>query len=116
MKSFTRYDPESGKVLSVGAVPESMIELQGANVFVGEIDADTQYVKDGQACQRPVNPASRTENLLHQLPAPCQIIINGKSYPCADPTAELTFTYPGTYQVRVEAFPFLDASFEVVKE
>jgi hypothetical protein len=91
-----------------------MIELQGANVFVGEIDGDTQYVKDGQACQRPVNPASRTENLLQQLPVPCEIVINGKSYLCADTTAELDFTYPGVYQIKVIAFPCLDADFEVV--
>lgn len=112
MTQFAKYD-KTGRVLFLGDVPEEMLALQGDRVFVGPIDPETQYIVGGQARARPANPAARQGQNLYNLPAPCQITINGKVYDCPDTTAALDFTYPGTYHVRVSAFPFLDAEFEL---
>lgn len=109
---FTKYDSE-GRVLFVGDAPESMIELQGDDVVIGEVDGRTHYVRAGVAVPRPLNPATFGNRQLNYLPVPCEIEINGKSYRCTEPSATLEFTYPGRYSVIVRAFPYLDANFEV---
>ncbi len=112
MTEFTRYDT-NGRVLVTGSVPEAMIELQGGLIVHGKIDGRTHYVFEGTATPRPQNPATLSGADLSGLPAPCQIIINGVVYECEEATATLDFTYPGNYDVRVSAFPYLDAVFEV---
>lgn len=114
MTLFARYD-ENGRVLFNAEVPESMIELQGPMIYIGEIDARTQYVLNGKKTQRPANPAQRHGACLVNLPAPCTIDINGRPYACTDTTATLSFTYPGEYRVTVSAFPYLDAQFDIAK-
>lgn len=112
MTTFAKYD-DSGRVLFNADVPESMIELQGGMIYIGEIDGSTQYVLNGVKTQRPANPARRQGACLVNLPAPCTIQINGTPYACADTTAALSFTYPGEYRVTVSAFPYLDAQFDL---
>lgn len=112
MTVFAKYD-ETGRVLFHGDVPESMLALQGERIFAGEIDGHTHYVVDGAARLRPKSRAVRVGDNLMNLPIPCTILINGRAYECKDGVAALTFTYPGTYRVIVQAFPFLDAEFEI---
>lgn len=112
MTQFAKYD-EQGRVLFIGDVPESMLSLQGEGIFVGEIDGATQYIVAGGKHPRPANPARLMGQNLHDLPVPCVIKINKKEYPCNEASAQLNFTYPGLYRVTVQAFPCLDASFEV---
>lgn len=111
---FAKYD-ETGCILFIGEVPEFMLELQGDNVYVGSVDQATQYIKAGALLDRPTSPAKLAGASLINLPSPCTITINGAAYPCADTSAELDFTYPGTYRVKVGAWPYLDAAFEVRK-
>ena len=111
---FAKYD-DSGRVLFTGDVPEAMLALQGERVFVGSLDGQTQYVQHGQAVPRPDNPARQDGLHLHNLPVPCSIVINGRSYACNEEHAELEFTYPGSYRITVVAFPYLDKTFTAVK-
>ncbi|WP_338848761.1 hypothetical protein V8J88_07545 [Massilia sp. W12] len=109
---FAKYG-ELGRVLFIGDVPQDMLALQGERTFIGRIDPVREYVRDGKACPRPANPARLDGLHLRALPAPCVVVINGKRYDCAEAEAELSFTYPGKYRVRVEAFPWMDVEFTV---
>lgn len=111
---FAKYD-ETGRILFLGEVPESMIAMQGDNIYAGVANQATQYIKDGALLDRPANPAMLRGAGLVNLPAPCIITINGTEYPCGDTSAELDFTYPGIYRIKVSAWPYLDAAFEVQK-
>lgn len=44
---FSKYDPASGRILFVGEVPKSMLELQGDHVVVGAADPRIHYVDLG---------------------------------------------------------------------
>lgn len=112
MTTFTKYDID-GRVLFHGDVPDSMIALQGERVFVGNVDGRTQYVRDGHRHARPANPALLVGLELTQLPMPCEVVINDKTYPCGGGRATVNFNLPGQYRVRIVAFPFLDALFEI---
>lgn len=109
---FAKYD-EQGRVLFIGDVPESMLALQGERVFIGEIDGTLEYVIDGNKQPRPANPARLSGYALHNLPVPCKIRINQREYACSEASAAVELTYPGVYRINVQAFPFLDANFEV---
>lgn len=112
MTTFAKYDA-NGQVLFNGDVPDSMISLQGERVFVGDIDGRTHYVREGHKHARPESTAMLAGRELTRLPMPCEVVINDKTYPCGDGRATLSFNFPGLYRVRVVAFPFLDANFEI---
>lgn len=115
MTLFTVYD-SAGRILRSGKCQEDCLEAQArAGEFVLEAESDdlTDWVTGGQITQRPANPATLDRSMLTNLPTPCVIKINNDSYDCADSTAQLDFTYPGKYKIRVTAFPYLDAAFDV---
>lgn len=117
MKQYVVYDA-SGRIVQYGSVPDSMFDIQkkgGRLVLEGMGNWDTHYVHADAIIERPANPANLEGGWLEQLPAPCTIHINDTPYPCADGRAELSFAYPGRYTVRVEAFPYLDKTFEMIK-
>ncbi|MFC4340924.1 hypothetical protein [Cupriavidus numazuensis] len=107
----------TGRVIRTGIVPfEEWIARQalaGETAVSGTLDPATQYVADGAAANRPTNPATISGHALASLPVPCTIHIDSDAYPCSEVTAELSFPYAGTFAVRVEAWPYLDAAFEV---
>jgi hypothetical protein len=113
MTQFARYDDE-GRILFMGDVPADLLPLQGEQIVIADdVHPERHYVVDGQLTLRPANPARIHGTELNGLPRPCDIVINGRAYACADGHAQLEFTYPGTYRVVVRAFPFVDATFEV---
>jgi hypothetical protein len=102
--------------MQTGTCPESMVTLQkasGYQVATGPATLDRHYVRAGEIAERPACPAVLRGQLLEQLPVPCDIVINTTSYRCEDASAQLNFSHPGTYQVRVVAFPYLDANFAI---
>jgi hypothetical protein len=111
---FAKHD-ETGRILFVGQVPGTMLELQGENVVAGNADAKLDYVLDGAITRRPANTAVLDGMTLKSLPAPCVITVEGVEHSCSDDTAELSFSHAGTYTVTVTAFPMLDATFEVTQ-
>ena len=117
MTQYLVYD-ECGRIVQHGSVPDSMFAIQktgGRRVLEGTGNWDTHYVSNDTLVDRPENPASMEGEWLVNLPNPCTIHINEKFYPCEDDHAELTFAYPGRYIVRVESFPYLDKTIEVIK-
>lgn len=112
MTQFAKFDSQ-GRILFTGDVPEAMLELQGDMIYEGAADPATQYIVKRQLRDRPPSPARRVGAELVDLPVPCDILINGVRYPCGDATATLSFDYPGRYVIKVVAFPYLDAQFEL---
>ncbi|AOZ05971.1 hypothetical protein [Cupriavidus malaysiensis] len=116
-RSYSSYD-EHGRIAPIKwqlqpSIVCMLTETQGHRYVEGHHDPDESHIQEGAVVARPANPARLDGTILRDLPRPCTIIIDGTRYDCQDDTAELDFAYPKTYQVRVEAFPFRDASFEV---
>ncbi|OHC66974.1 MAG: hypothetical protein A3H93_18090 [Rhodocyclales bacterium RIFCSPLOWO2_02_FULL_63_24] len=76
-------------------------------------DPERYWVEGGAVALRPMQVTALNGLTLASLPDPCEIAIDGVRYPCTGGTATLSFGQPGTHRVRVEAFPFLPAEFEV---
>lgn len=116
MNVFTLYERSTGRFSTVwwGDASYSIEANTNADVgaITGEHDADTHYVLDGQLVERPASPVTRTDLTLHDVPNGATLFINGESY-AAEGTVGLEFPLPGTYQLRVECFPFLDWTDEV---
>lgn len=74
---------------------------------------NTHYILDGEVTERPASPVTRTDLTLLDVPEGSTLWINGESYD-AEGEVELEFPLPGTYRLRVECFPFLDWTDEVV--
>jgi len=116
MNAITYYLP-NGEIDSVLTGDASVIE---ATIEVAELpwiesawDRLTHYVLDGEAVERPINPAILTNQTLTNLPVPCKIIINGTEYDCDDTVVDLDLPMVNEYLITVVAFPFLDAEFEI---
>ena len=115
--NYVTYDA-NGKITQWASCPDSMFALQSPPVgqfhALGLGQIDTHHVVGGAITSRPANPAVLTGNHLSALPSPCTIFINDKSYACVDATCDLMFSRAGLlYKIRVEAFPFMDAKFQV---
>ncbi|KUM02788.1 hypothetical protein KIF53_15295 [Chromobacterium subtsugae] len=109
------YD-DAGRILQVGTSRPENIQLDvaaGKRILVGAADPLTQYVRDGAVAPRPLAGAVLDGMTLRQLPAPCQLILDGTPYPCPDEVCELSFAHPGRHQIVVDAFPMQTAVFEV---
>jgi hypothetical protein len=109
----------SGRILSTGSMPRWMIDIQtppaGGSLVIGDGHWDTDYVKGGAIVPRPASPATLNGMTLENLPNPCTITLDGADHACTDATCELSFSHAGTYTVKVAAFPYLDATFEVTQ-
>ncbi|MET3135243.1 hypothetical protein AAKU55_005551 [Oxalobacteraceae bacterium GrIS 1.11] len=117
MKHYVLHDGE-GRIVQYGSCPDDALALQeygGFTLLEGTGRDASQYVHAGIITARPANPAVLKDTMLLNLVQPCVIVINDTPYPCLDASAELAFTYPGIYRVRVECFPYLDAHFEMEK-
>lgn len=116
MTPFTVHD-NAGRILRSGLCQEECFDMQaqeGEFVIASQSSDETEWVSGGKVIPRPVNPATLSGAHLSSLPAPCVIAINGARYDCDDTTAALDFTYPSTYKIIVEAFPYLDAEFTLL--
>jgi formylmethanofuran dehydrogenase subunit C len=105
-----------GVILRYGEVPEFMFGLQaqdGEVVIEGTANDALQYVLDGAVVAKHNITASLFGTTLSGLPVPCVVEIEGTKYEVADGSAELSFSLPGTYQVKVEARHHLPKTFEV---
>ena len=117
---ITFYDA-AGKITGSGRFKDDLADMicnaPGTHPHVvGDFlaQAATKYVVAGAVVDRPANPAVLTGAVLSDLPIPCKIQINAASYDCAEATATLAFDHPGTYSIRVVAFPHVDAEFTYV--
>lgn len=95
---------------------------QGENWIVGIYD-DSYYMVDGVPAARPQMPGSLDTNTIaadasevatiSNLPQPCTVTFKGQQYEVADGSFGFTVDIPGTFVVKVEAWPHLDDEFTV---
>lgn len=114
VRYFVCYDRQTGRIMSQCSVAGDTLKfMQESGIPMIEAVADpaTNYVKDGVVVPKLDNPAAAQGGTLVSLPVPCQIQIGTKLYDCNEDHAELEFDAPGTYRVRVIAWPYLDKEF-----
>lgn len=106
------YHTESGEITGTLSATDNTIEPNKVGLWVyGEGKAESDYVLDRVITPRPTQPTTLTGNFLENLPVPCKIIINGTEYDCNESTATLEFNQPGTYNIIVRAWPYIDKEF-----
>lgn len=94
---------------------EHSLDIPNAQPFVeGEWFDKGVYVVNGVVTDRPACPAILVANTLNGLPVPCEIKVNDSAYHCDESSATLEFNQPGTYAIKVVAWPYLDGEFEIV--
>ncbi len=115
------YFDSSGRIAATyeGQCLEQMDEIHTTiNRVEGLHSSATHYIDltdpdNPTPIERPASPVSRTDLTLLAVPTGSKLYINGESYD-AEGTVELEFPLPGTYALRVECFPFLDWTDQVV--
>ncbi|WP_225547308.1 hypothetical protein [Chromobacterium violaceum] len=110
------YDPETGRIQQTGnSPPENVAQAMraGKSLIEGVADPLTQYVLNGRLAARPRNPARLEGLTLRDLPVPCEVVIDGRVYPCPDAECELSFGRAGQHEIWVQAWPVQEAYFEV---
>lgn len=114
--NYTMHDA-AGRVVITGFCPDGMGPVPQDGHFMHPEGADLHldYVASGAIVRRPANPATLTGNTITNIPPGATVSINHIDYSVDDGVVELDFTFPGTYQILVNAFPYLTASFTVVK-
>lgn len=135
MKNYVVFEELSGKILRSGVAPEELVPLQAG---AGERWAitpdwardDTHYVSDvklGLVSPRPsltLAPSKTTvaadgvDAAVIDVPANAEVVVEMPwneelRTTVAAPPLELTFDRPGTYRVKVSAFPYRDAWVEI---
>jgi hypothetical protein len=73
-----------------------------------DTDLRQAYILNGQVTERPPSPVALTNLTLQHLPMGGDLFIDGTRYEITDTTVELEFPLPGTFNLRVERFPYLD--------
>lgn len=113
---FTPYNPDTGALTGHIVTCEEgakEYERMGYAWVDGQHDCQTHYFLNGEVTERPASPITRSDLTLSDVPAGSTLYINGTAYP-AEGEVTLDFPLPGTYSLRVECFPYLDWTDEVI--
>lgn len=113
---FTPYDSATGKLSGHIVTCEDGAKEYARLGYVwvdGQHDLKTYYILNGELAERPTSPVTRTDLTLSDVPAGSKLYINGTAYD-AEGEVELEFPLPGTFSLRVECFPYLDWTDEVL--
>jgi len=116
-----KFDPADGRIVSVSSYPGLLVYdhpylVQGIGLAAeddAEVSDAAHFIRAGEVVTRSAMPVVRDGLHLAGLPVPCGVTINGAEYSVDDGALELAFPQPGTYQVTLSAWPYLDTSFEV---
>lgn len=114
MIHISEYDEVTGEITcNRGFADEETYELNNANPHVmGSYPWADYYVVDGEAVERPASPVTLDGMTLMNVPPGSTLWIDGESYE-AEGDVGLDFPLPGTYQLRVVAWPHKDWEGEV---
>lgn len=116
MLAITLYEGSTGRILGwVEGDTETLEANKSAGPFVeGKFDPETHWINTGQATLRLPLPVQLEDGSLLNVPPNSLIRINDTEYVCKDGgRVELEFDQPGTYTVRLECWPYLDAEFTI---
>lgn len=117
--NYIIYDIASGSILKSLSCPEDMIELQiddsTSYIEHERVDDSKFYIVNDTVVPRPTFSESVSGTTISGLPIPTTVIAEGTPYTITDGSAELSFSLPGTYKVRLSSFPYQDKDVEVVQ-
>ena len=117
MNEYISYYDETGRITGMSYSQPStmpMIKECTTDPFVnGNWFGKDVYVLNGEVVDRPENPTTLVGQVLENVPVPATVIINGTNYETNVSRVELGFSQPGTYAVKVVAWPYLDKEFSV---
>jgi hypothetical protein len=85
-----------------------MADGWGVTECGSEVNGWTHYILNGEPTERPTQSTTLDARTLTGLPIPATLHIDGETYEVDDGTAELDFILPGTYRLRVVAWPYRD--------
>lgn len=106
MKKYICFDA-NGKIIGDALYPDYQ-QVDEYHIESPVLESELYYVKDKKILQRPRQMTQMEGNMLKNLPNPCVIYINNKSYKCSDEEAEIRFDNKTIYNIVVEAFPYQD--------
>lgn len=121
---FAVYDLTTGEILRSGQCADGDLELQAGD-GQAVIERASQYQHDGNSyvdlsgpepmiAERQEMPATLNGLTITGVPLGATLRIEGVDYAVGDGAAELSFTLPGAYTVKLSCWPYLDKIFEVV--
>ena len=102
---------ETGEVLQSVQCPEEFMLCGPHERYVPApalVDPDLWYVQGGQLVKRPVLTVQISGHQLLGVPTGAQILIEGQVYRADGSTIELDFPLPGSYEITVAQWPYLD--------
>lgn len=107
------YNINSGKIQSLLQCPDSVLDLHygvGENYIeiTSKHDAEGKWVVDGVLVDRPTMTPTVNGLIITDLPIPCSLTTYGETYEIPDGEVTLSYDLAGEYEVKVEAFPYLD--------
>lgn len=126
---ITIFETTTGRIIRTVSCPKNMINIQCRNgeefVFFHH-NIYTHYILTAfgnTPIKRPTMPGALNKPqiladgndlaTISNLPQPCTVTFAGQTYEVEDGCFAFTVDVPGTYTVRVEAWPHLDAEFVV---
>jgi hypothetical protein len=116
MDSLTEYETETGQIFMAYSFPsgeDGIIRREGFSYVSGFYTNTDHYIHNGEPTERPTQSTTLDGRSLTGLPVPALLHIDGETYTVDNGEAELEFPLPGTYRLRVEAWPFKDWEGEV---
>lgn len=117
MNEYISYYDETGRITGMSysqSATMPMIKNLTPDPFVeGNWWGKDVYVLNGKVVERPANPTILVGQALENVPVPATVVINGVSYETNESRVELGFNHPGTYAIKVVAWPHLDKEFSV---
>ncbi|GHE74700.1 hypothetical protein GCM10019059_37790 [Camelimonas fluminis] len=121
---FVRYDPATGEVLETGNMAIGAVRYleqqtgwsyltRPARLGLDYVDLATKSIAERTPC-----PAALDGATLHNLPAPCTVIVTDAAGAQTDiaadaPDLALVFDFPGAYAVSVRCVPHIDGEFSL---
>ena len=112
MIRVTEYDATTGRLGMMLTFPDEATYLinqpAGSAFMAGHHDAGVYYALDGQVAARPTQTTALSGFTFTGLPTPSTLWIDHASYAVTDSTVTLDLPLPGTYPLRVEAWPYID--------
>lgn len=125
MTDYTIYK-NTGKILRTGNCPPDMVEFQTRNeddlIYLGTCDLWSDYILDGEKVARPTQPTvldkltlsadgvdaiTITDSLLGTFTA-TNIITQETITGSIEGIDTFSTTIVGSYQIKIESFPYLD--------
>ena len=129
MSDFIRYDPATGEVVEWGTMSDDglahLAATEGFSYVEGKGTADDTYIRLSDLTPRPrvqipgsgvyEIAADGVENVrITGLPNPHTLTIDGEPQTVNGTILDMTTTVPGTYELRIEAWPRIPATIKVI--